>query len=142
MKCTKELSSYLRQESTSMNGIFPLREHYSRMEDQSLHMEVSSPLREQPSCMEEQSLIAEELTSQTQLEVSAQIFAHQWSFHILHDINLISHLLTSCIMAVLILVRGKGLKTCWREPYPSYAIVNPASSTCAVQKFYIVKVLP
>ena len=60
-----------------MNGIFPLREHYSRMEEQSLHMEVSSPLREQPSCMEEQSLIAEELTSQTQLEVSAQIFTHQ-----------------------------------------------------------------
>ena len=53
VKCTKELSACLRQQSSSMK--------------------VSSPLREQNSSMEEQSLVTEELSSKTQLEVCAHM---------------------------------------------------------------------
>lgn len=130
VKCTKELSSFLRQESTSMKEIFPLQEHYSCMDEQSLRMEVSSPLREQSLCMEEQPLIGEELTSQTQLEVSLQIFTCPWSFHLLHDINSISHLLTSFIMADLILVRVRG-----SSPWESHILCHCKS--CLLHICYI-----
>ena len=53
VKCTKELSACLRQQSSPMK--------------------VSSPMREQYSSMEEQSLVTEKLSSKTQLEVSAHM---------------------------------------------------------------------
>ena len=53
MKCTKELSACLKQQSSPMK--------------------VSSPLREYHSRMEKQSLVTAELSSKTQLEVSAHL---------------------------------------------------------------------
>lgn len=54
MKCTKELSACLKQQSSPMK--------------------VSSPLREYHSHVEKQSLVtAAELSSKTQLEVSAHL---------------------------------------------------------------------
>ena len=96
MSCMKMLTSHLKEHSSQMEQLkSQMEKHASHMEELTLHIgkhtackeehslpmkELSSPLKEHPeaSCMEEQSLLAEDLSSKTQLEVSA----HTYNMHL------------------------------------------------------------